>query len=157
MDLIVIGVIAGLSGTLVMDLMNKLLSRAGILMKIDIAMIGRMAAGWLRGRFRYNQPNKIKKVTGEILFGYITHYAIGISFALVYVFGWNLLIGGNASPLWAIVYGVATTAGAFFFILPSMGFGVLGRLSPEGIRIHLSSLINHLFYGMGIAIGIIIV
>lgn len=157
MDLIVMGVIGGVSGTLVMDVLNQLLSRAGMLMKIDIEMIGRMAAGWLRGRFSYQHPDEIKTVTGEILLGYITHYAIGISLALVYVLGWYLLIGGNASPSWAIVYGLATTVGAYLLILPGIGLGVFGRLSPEGIRVPLSSLINHLFYGMGIAIGITIV
>jgi len=34
---------------------------------------------------------------------------------------------------------------------------VFGRLSPEGIRSPLSSLANHLFYGVGIAVGIALV
>ncbi|UCH20321.1 MAG: DUF2938 family protein, partial [Deltaproteobacteria bacterium] len=63
-------------------------------------------------------------------------------------------VGGPASPVWAIAYGVVTTVASYFFVLPSMGLGVFGRRSPEGIRAPLSSLANHLFYGVGLAVGI---
>ncbi len=90
----------------------------------------------------------------ERLYGYVTHYAIGVSLALLYVLGWALLVGGRPSPMWAVAYGVATTVAAYFFVLPSMGLGVFGRRSPEGVRTPLSSLVNHLFYGVGLAVGI---
>jgi hypothetical protein len=64
------------------------------------------------------------------------------------------LIGGPAPPSWAVLYGVATTAASWFLIYPSMGFGVLGMQSPEGVKAPLSSLTNHLFYGLGMAAGL---
>jgi len=157
MDLVVKGVVAGVLGTLAMDLLNLLFARTGMLSKIDVAMIGRMAAGWARGRFRYGHPSEMKPVADEMLYGYVTHYAIGVSLALPYVLGWDLLVGGPASPIWAAAYGVATTVASWFFVLPSMGFGVFGRRSPEGLRAPLSSLANHLFYGMGLACGVALV
>jgi uncharacterized membrane protein YeaQ/YmgE (transglycosylase-associated protein family) len=157
MDLVVMGVVAGVLGTLAMDSLNLLFARTGMLSKIDVGMIGRMAVGWARGRFRYGHPSEMKQVTNEVLYGYVTHYTIGVSLALPYVLGWDLLVGGPASPIWALAYGVATTVAAYFFVLPSMGLGVFGRLSPEGIRLPLSSLANHLFYGVGIAVGIALV
>ena len=57
----------------------------------------------------------------------------------------------------ALAYGVATTVASYFFVFPSMGFGVFGRRSPEGIRAPLSALANHLFYGVGLAIGVVLV
>ena len=44
-----------------------------------------------------------------------------------------------------------------FFVFPSMGLGVFGRRSPEGIRSPLSSLANHLFYGVGMAVAVALV
>ncbi len=140
MDLIVTGVIAGVLGTLVMDSLNHLFARIGMISKIDIRMIGRMAAGWARGQFYYRHPDEIEQVPNEVFYGYVTHYAIGIGFAIPYVIGWHLLVGGAPSPEWAIVYGVATTAGSWFFIFPSMGLGAIGRRSPEGIKSSLSSI-----------------
>ena len=152
--LIGIGIVAGVLGTSVMDFLNHLFSRTGVLSKIDVRMIGRMSAGWARGRFCYRHPDEMKPVANEMLYGYITHYAIGVGLALIYVLGWKFLVGGSASPLWALVYGVATTAASYVLVYPSMGLGVCGRRSPEGIKNPLSSLANHLFYGVGLAIAV---
>ncbi len=157
MDLVVTGVVAGVLGTLVMDSLNLLFARTGMLLKIDMRMIGRMSGGWAHGRFRYRSPDEMEQVANEKLYGYITHYTIGVGLAVTYVLSWDLLVGGPASPVWALVYGVATTVASHFFVLPSMGLGVFGRRSPEGIRLALSSLANHLFYGVGIAVGIALV
>jgi len=70
------------------------------------------------------------------------------------VLGWDLLVGGPASPVWALVYGVATTVASYFFVFPSMGLGAFGRRSPDGIRAPLSSLANHFFFGVGMAVAV---
>jgi hypothetical protein len=157
MDLVLMVLVAGVLGTLVMDSLNHLFARTGTLPKIDVGMIGRMAVGWARGRFHYRHPGEIEQVANEMLYGYITHYTIGVGLTVPYVFGWYLLVGGPASPAWAIAYGVLTTLASQFFVLPSMGLGVFGRRSPEGIKLAFSSLANHLFYGVGIAVGIALV
>ena len=154
MYLIVTGVLAGVLGTLVMDSLNHLFARTGMLSKIDMGMIGRMSVGWARGRFRYRHPDEMEEVANEMLYGYITHYTIGVGFAVPYVLGWDLLVGGPVSPLWTLAYGVATTVASLFFVYPSMGLGVCGRRSPEGIRAPLSSLANHLFYAVGLAVAV---
>jgi len=157
MDLVVTGVVAGVLGTLMMDSLNFLCARTGMISKIDVGMIGRMAVGWARGRFRYGHPREVEQVENEMLYGYVTHYTIGVGLAVPYVLGWNLLVGGPASSVWAIAYGVVTTVASYFFVFPSMGLGVFGRQSPEGIKAPLSSLANHLFYGVGLAVGIALV
>jgi uncharacterized membrane protein YeaQ/YmgE (transglycosylase-associated protein family) len=157
MDLIVTGVVAGVLGTLMMDSLNHLFARIGMISKIDVGMIGRMAVGWARGRFLYRHPDEMECVPKETLYGYLTHYSIGVGLAAPFVLGWDLLVGGPVSPAWTLVYGVATTVASWFLVYPSMGFGAFGRLSPEGIKGPLSSLANHLFFGVGMAVGIMLV
>ncbi len=157
MDIIAAGVLAGLLGTLAMDTLNLLFARTGLLIKIDVKMIGRMAVGWSRGRFRYGHPDEMKRVANETLYGYLMHYGIGVGLAVPYVVGWDLLVGGPVSPIWTLAYGLATTVASYFFVLPSMGLGVLGRKSPENIKVPLSSLANHLFFGVGMVAGIALV
>lgn len=157
MTLVLTAVVAGVLGTLAMDVLNLIFSRAGVISKIDARLIGRMAVGWMQGRLRYGHPSEMQEVANELLCGYVTHYLIGIGFAVPFVFGWNFLIGGNESPTVGLVYGVATTAASWFFVYPCMGFGVFGLWSPEGVRATLSSLANHLFYGIGLAVGLAIV
>ena len=154
MDLLVTGVLAGVLGTLTMDSLNHLFARTGVIVKIDVGMIGRMTAGWAHGRFRYRHPGEMKQAANELLYGYITHYAISVGFAVIYVLGWDLLVGGAASPAWALAYGVATVVAPYFFVFPSIGLGMFGRRSPEGIKSPISSLANHLFYGVGLAVAV---
>ncbi len=154
MNLIVTGIAAGVLGTLVMDSLNYLFARIGLLSKIDVGMIGRMSAGWVRGRLSYRHPGEMEQVANEVLYGYIAHYTIGVGLAVIYVLGWDFLVGGPASPVWALAYGVATTVASLFIVFPSMGLGMLGKRSPEGIRSPLSSLANHLFFGVGMAVAV---
>ena len=81
-DLVVMGVVAGVLGTLAMDSLNFLSARTGMLSRIDVGMIGRMAVGWARGRFCYGHPTEIEQVANEMLYGYVTHYTIGVGLAL---------------------------------------------------------------------------
>jgi hypothetical protein len=155
MEPIIVGVVAGVMGTLAMDSMNHLFSRTGMLLRIDVRMIGRIVAGWSHLRFRYGHPGEIKPFAGDKLFGYLTHFAIGVSLALFFVIGWDLLFGGIASPGWALVYGAATTVNSWFIVYPSMGLGMFGKLSPEGNRAVFTPIANHLLYGVGLAVGIV--
>ena len=154
MDIIVTGVAAGVLGTFVMDSLNNLFARIGMISKIDVGMIGRMSAGWVRGRFCYRHPGEMKQVANEAFYGYITHYAIGVCLSIPFFLGWGLLVGGLASPVWTLAYGVTTTAASVFFVYPSMGLGVFGKRSPDGMKAPLSSLANHFFFGVGMAVAV---
>lgn len=154
MNLVVLGIVTGVFGTLVMDSLNLLFARNGIISKIDMGMLGRMAVGWVHGRFLYHHPGEMKQVANEIFYGYITHYSIGVGLAVPFVLGWDLMVGGLPSPAWALVYGVTTTIASWFFVYPSLGLGVFGLRSPEGNKSTLSSLANHLFFGIGMAVAI---
>jgi hypothetical protein len=152
--LVATGVIAGLVGTLVMDMLNILVARMRLISRIDVSMIGRMSAGWARGRFCYRNPGEMRPVRNEVVIGIASHYAIGVTLSVPFVVGWSFLIGGSPAAPWALVYGIGTTVASWFFVYPSMGLGVLGLQSPEGTKAALSSLANHLFYGLGLAIGV---
>ena len=157
MDLIISGIVAGVVCTIVMDLMNNLVARTGMFLKIDVGMIGRMAVGWTRGRFRYEQPDDMEHVSNEMIYGYLMHFGIGVGLAVPFILIWGLLFGNIVPPVWAFLYGVSTTAASFFFVYPSMGLGLCGMKSPEKIKAFISPLANHLFYGIGLALGVVIV
>lgn len=154
MDLILTGFIAGVLGTLIMDSLNHLFARYRLISKIDVRIIGRMAVGWANGRFRYTHPDEIEPVPNEMVYGYLTHYAIGVGLAIPFVLGWDFLVGGPVSPIWTFVYGVTTTVASLFLVYPSMGFGIFGLRSPEGVKSSLTSLANHAFFGVGMAIAV---
>jgi len=157
MNLLVTGIVAGVIGTLAMDLFNNLVARTGIFLKIDVSMIGRMVAGWIHGRFRYKNPDEMKQVPNELVYGYLSHLAIGVGLAVPFVLIWGFCVGGPVSPLWAVIYGVTTTAASYFFVYPSMGLGVFGRRSPERVKAFITPLGNHFFYGVGMSVGVMLI
>jgi len=156
MNLIISGIIAGIIGTMVMDLMNNLVARTGLLLKIDMAILGRMAAGWTHGRFLYKHPDEMKQVSNELIYGYLTHFAIGICLAVPFIAFWELLVETPLTPFVTIMYGISTTAASFFLVYPSMGLGACGSKHPERIKAFASPLANHFFYGVGLAIAMVI-
>ena len=157
MELLLRGIVVGVLGTVVMDVLNHLVARTGLLAKIEVRLIGRMAAGWTRGRFRYNHPSEMRQVPNELVYGVAAHYGIGLGLAFIFVLGWELLVGGPASPFWALVYGIATTVASLFFVYPCMGFGVMGLRSPDSLKSFFSSLANHFYFGIGMAAGVALV
>lgn len=154
MDLLITGAAVGILGTVSMDVLNHFFSRTGTISKIDIGMIGRMSGGWFRGRFRYRNPDEMEPVSHEKVLGYLTHYAIGVALALMYVVGRAFVVAGPPSPIGALVYGIATTVASLFFVYPAMGFGPCGLRSPERMKAPFSSFANHLFFGLGMAAGV---
>jgi hypothetical protein len=155
MEVLATALFAGVLGTISMDLLNHAFSRSGHIMKIDVTTIGRMAAGWANGRLFYSSPNELKSISNEKIYRYIAHYIIGVSLVLPFILWWKFYIGGPVSPLWTLVYGLATTVASLFFVYPAMGLGFLGMRSPQGIRAPLSSIANHTFYGIGLAAGVV--
>ena len=65
----------------------RLVARTGILSRIEVRMIGRLAVGWARGRFRYGHPSEMEQVPNEMLYGYVAHYTIGVGLAVPYLLG----------------------------------------------------------------------
>ena len=157
MEFLLTGIVAGVIGTIAMDLLNSFAARTGMFFKIDVVMIGRMAAGWTRGRFRYEHPDEMEHVSNEMIYGYLVHFGIGVGLAVPFILGWGLWVGNPVPPVWALLYGVSTTAASFFFVYPSMGLGVCGLKSPEKLKALISPLANHLFYGIGLAVGVALV
>lgn len=152
MEILIIGIIAGVVGTIVMDALNHVFARLGILSKIDARMIGRMAVGWAHGRFRYRYPQEMKQVAKERFYGYLTHYGIGVGLAIPFFLGWHLASGEIAPPLWTFIYGLATTAASYFIVYPCMGQGLFGMRSQDRSRNVVSSLANHMFFAAGMAV-----
>ena len=156
-EFLIAGFIAGVIGTVAMDLLNNLASRTGVFHKIDVVMIGRMAAGWTRGRFRYEYPDEMEPVPNERVYGYLMHFGIGVGLAVPFILCWGFWTG-NLVPLeYAFLYGISTTAASFFFVYPMMGLGVCGRKSPEKTKAFISPIANHLFYGIGLAAGVALI
>jgi Protein of unknown function (DUF2938) len=143
----------GLGATLVMDLWAIFLSRTFNIPSPNYCFVGRWLCYMPEGIFRHNSIAAASRKPAECTVGWITHYAIGVIYALSLV----LL----SSPRWlqeptllpAMILGLATVAFPFLVMQPSFGLGIAASNTPNPTQVRLRSLMNHAVFGLGLYIS----
>lgn len=148
--------LVGIGATIVMDLWLALSNRLGV-PTLNFALIGRWAGHLLRGRWKHDAIAKSPPVSGELVLGWVVHYAVGIAFA-----GVMAIVGGMAwmrSPTLvpALAVGLATVAAPFFVMQPAMGAGIASSRTPAPLRNRVRSLVNHTVFGAGLYVAAVVV
>jgi len=150
-----VGVPAGVLATLSMDVAMVAADRCGggafTSSAIGPDVIGRWAAGLLRGRWRHSDIRNEPTERGEFALGILTHYATGIVLTQAYL-QLPRRRNGRTSFLGATRFGVATAALPFLVLYPSLGYGWFGLRSGEAARIGRIMLVGHAAFGMGIGL-----
>jgi len=154
---LLIGVLVGLLATVVMDLGGGLGLLLGIASRSPRRMghelIGRWIGYMFQGKFKHADILQSPPLRGELPFGILIHYLIGVILTLIY-FAFLSITQLPSSALMAIAYGLATTVSPWFLMFPSEGMGWLGRDAPGKAHLARASLFNHAFFGIGLALWI---
>ncbi|MGZ6314174.1 MAG: DUF2938 family protein [Candidatus Limnocylindrales bacterium] len=146
---------AGVLATVTMDVAMVAAARYGgnafTSDRLGPEMIGRWAAGMLRGRWCHRDITTEPAQHGELALGMLTHYATGIALTQAFLM---LPRRGNGRPgfLGATAYGISTAALPLLVMYPSMGYGWFGRRSGEAGRIGRIMLVGHAAFGIGIGL-----
>ena len=142
-------VLVGVLATAVMDAWLWLLQRLGV-PTAGFAMVGRWVGHMARGRLMHAAIARAAPVRFELALGWLTHYLIGIAYAVLLV----ALCGADwlAQPSWpaALVFGLATVAFPFLLMQPCMGAGLAASNTPAPNRARLRSVLNHAVFGVGL-------
>lgn len=142
-------VLVGVLATAVMDTWLWLLQRLGV-PTAGFAMVGRWVGHIARGQLIHAAIARAAPVRFELALGWLTHYLIGIAYAVLLV----ALCGADwlAQPSWpaALVFGLATVAAPWFVMQPAMGAGVLALKTPTPLKNALRNLANHAVFGTGL-------
>ena len=143
----------GLGATLAMDLWRLLLQKAFGVNSLDLALLGRWVGHLFRGRFFHRPIGKSPQVRGEIALGWISHYAIGLTFAglLPVVWGNSWLAAPSLFP--ALTVGIATVLAPWLIMQPAMGLGVAATNAPVPSAVRLRNLAIHTVYGFGLYVS----
>ena len=143
-------ILIGLGATLTTDLWALLLKRAFKITAPNYCLVGR----WLRympeGVFTHSNIASAPQKSAECTVGWIAHYLIGITFAIVFVafVGDNWLQHPTLIP--AIVFGVGTVLMPFFIMQPAFGLGFAASKTSSPMQARIRSLMNHTVFGAGL-------
>ncbi len=144
------GVLVGLAGTVTMDVFASASRRLGLAAGAKGAWVGRWYLGIARGQFVHSNIATAPEQPGEKRAALVGHYVIGVTLAVLYVIG-SRWVGLSPSFFFvAVGYGLATCIFPWFLMFPALGFGLFGRKGPPELRLFTSSLLNHVFYGLGL-------
>jgi len=147
----IVGAIAiGLGATLLMDLWNLFLKRAFNIPSLNYCFLGRWVRHLLEGTPRHASIAAAQQKRFECPVGWIAHYTIGVTLALVFV----ILIPGDwvARPtlLPALLFGIATVVFPFFILQPSLGLGIASSKTPAPAQARVKSIVTHTVFGVGL-------
>ena len=143
-------IVIGIGATLFIDGWNAILKHGFGVRSLNYCLLGRWVSHLPSGVFRHRAIAAAKARPFECALGWLSHYAIGIALAFVFMF-W-LAPGWLARPTLppALIYGIATVAFPFFVLQPSLGFGVASASTPHPARARMKSLATHSAYGIGL-------
>lgn len=147
----ILGILAGLFSTFVMDMAGALGSRLGLTGKPNPILIGRWIKSMTTGTLGHKDIREVESWKHEYSVGLTTHYAIGAVLGLLYVLVIRNTSIGPENFGGAIIYGLLTCVFSWFLLFPSFGFGFLGKRAPREFRALRTSTYTHLSFGIGLA------
>ena len=143
-------ILIGLGATLTTDLWALFLNRAFKIPAPNYCLVGRWLRTMPEGIFRHSNIAFAPQKSAECTVGWIAHYMIGITFAIVFV-----ALAGNTwlqhpTLIPAIIFGVVTVLMPFFIMQPSFGLGFAASKTSNPAQARLRSLMNHIAFGVGL-------
>jgi DUF2938 family protein len=146
-------VIIGVLATVIMDVLSAVSFKLRLIAPLSPRLVGRWFASVGRGQLFHSDIGQTAAIHHERTIAVPVHYAIGVTLALTYMFACASLGLASRNAITALVFAVCTNAFPWLVMFPSMGFGWFGSHGPPGTRLFLSSLVSHVFYGVGLWLG----
>ena len=150
-------VVVGLGATLFMDVWALLLKRAFSIPSADYCLVGRWLRHMPEGTFTHASIAAAAPRRSECTVGWIAHYVIGTTYALVLV----AFVSGSwlARPtlLPAVLFGIGSVLMPYLIMQPSFGLGIAASRTPRPTQARLRSLMAHAAFGVGLyvcAVGV---
>ena len=147
-------ILIGILSTLAMDIAGAVLRATGLTAGAPPELTGK----WIHSVFKGNifvkdirfSPGEPVTLSRFLMYHYIIGVLLAAFFCCIVLF-----MKIEPIPVWLpLSYGVATTLIPALLMFPGMGFGILGLQGPPEYLLLRTALLNHLFYGIGLALAV---
>jgi len=149
-------ILMGIFATFFMDFLAVFLVKRKLIHSfIEPEAVGRWFLYTLRGKFIHEDISKTPALKNEKIWCFISHYLIGIVLAGVYLF-LEIREPILRDHTWmTLVFGIATVFFPWFWLLPSIGLGIMASKSSDRSLVIRTNLVNHTNFGLGLFIWIV--
>jgi hypothetical protein len=146
--------LAGVIATMSMDVLTAIAIQLRAIAPLSPNVVGRWFASVARAHPFQEDIARATPGSHELAIAVPGHYAIGMFLTALFVLvahrvGWQ---AKSLSP--ALVFGVCTSVFPWLLMFPAMGYGFFGAHGPAGTRLFVSSLVSHIFFGLGLWIAV---
>ena len=143
-------ILIGMGATLTFDLWGVLLKLAFRITSSNFCLVGRWVLHMPEGIFMHSNIGSVPQKSAECTVGWITHYMIGVTFAIAFVAftGSDWLQHPTLFP--ALVFGAVTVLAPFFIMQPALGLGIAASKTSIPTQARVRSLMNHVVFGFGL-------
>lgn len=155
-EFMVRAVLVGAGATAILDGWALLSARAYGTPAPRWDLVGRWIAWIPRGRFVHERLGETPPVNGELMIGWVIHYAIGIVYAALLIAIWGLDWARHPTPGPAILLSLLLLAAPFLVMQPGMGLGIAASKTPDPTAARLRSVINHTVFGLGLYVAAVV-
>jgi hypothetical protein len=155
LEILARGALLGAAGAALMDVWAWLVRRTTGVRGLDYALLGRWIGHIPRGRLTHERIADATPIAGERPLGWLSHYAIGVAFAVVLLGIWGLDWAHAPTIGPALVVALGTIAAPWFVMQPAMGAGLAGSRTPDPGATRLRNLAMHAVYGVGLYLAAI--
>ncbi len=149
-EFIVRAILIGAGATVILDGWALLSTRAYGTPAPRWDLVGRWIAQIPRGRFVHASIGQTPPVRGELMIGWLFHYAIGIVYAALLLAIWGLGWARHPTLAPAVILSLLTLAAPFLIMQPGMGAGFAASKTPDPTAVRLRSVIGHTVFGLGL-------
>ncbi len=144
---------SGVLATLTMDSVAVALGLSGLIRLKGHAVVPALLGRWVikvgQGAGLCSNLLAEPAYPGEVRTGWIAHYAIGSVLGILYAYyrgsQWS---GGLSGWQTGGIYGLATCLLPWLLMYKAVGFGMFGARTPVQGMLLISSVLNHLVYGI---------
>ena len=143
-------IIVGVLATAFLDLWNLLRFYFVDVPLTKYEFIGRWMLYMLEGKFSHVSIKQSAPVPGELLVGWLGHYAIGIAFAAILLIIWGIKWLKAPTFKAAMLVGMGTVVVPYFIMQPGMGLGIAGSASPDQIGLIVKVIVSHIVFSIGL-------
>ena len=150
-------ILMGIFATFMMDLFAKFFVKLKIVRApVEPHVPGRWILYMLRGKFIHEDIRQTPALKNEKPAALLSHYLIGIVLVGIYLL-LELKVPVIRAQLWVpLIFGITTVLLPWLWLYPSIGIGFLASKSEKPSDYIIFSSINHLNFGIGMAIWIVV-
>ena len=146
-------VIVGFGACVVFDVWQRIFHWFTAIPPTNWAIVGRWTIGLLtNGQLIVRDLELRPNMRNELGVGWLVHYGIAIAYAAIFM----LLMKANilaAEFADGLLFGVVSVVVPWFFFLPCLGKGMMGRLTPNPPLVCALALMMHSIFGVAIGLG----